>query len=458
MSGSQHRPKWMSAISARDLSPVKEDLDNCRTAFQTDVGTILHSNAFKRLAHKTQVHSLPVSDHIRTRLTHSLEVSQIGRQIARKFSESLIRTKCLKDEAYFNFVSDIQELTSAACLCHDIGHSPFGHVGKDILEDLSPASHKFDDNKQVIRILLNPMFSEDLRTTAPLVAGVMKKFTPEEVSYDSEKPQLEAILKQLNLGKDVRHPVSFFMEAADDIGYLAADLLDYLTHCRSTHTEKGEEHKKLMQILKEIPDLDSQKSLMDLFAEAQNFAGYKKFSNALLRAGLLHVMLSFKEFEAGAGSDIEEIPSKYSAFVQKNAHKYKKKGVEKIDHNPLYLGVGSNGMGKKFFELKELAYKGLILREKHIAAQNLQADAVIRGLWGYFDHVLRKNPTDLQKMIMNSLLSIMPAEVHEHILKAVDTNLKESAVVDLIACMTDRYATEFWETLRTGPIKFRNVA
>ena len=103
-----------------------------RTAFQRDRDRIIHSKAFRRLKHKTQVFITPVSDHYVTRLTHTLEVSQIARTIARALNLS-------------------EDLTEAISLGHDLGHTPFGHVGEDVLNELY--HHGFRHNEQSLRIV-----------------------------------------------------------------------------------------------------------------------------------------------------------------------------------------------------------------------------------------------------------------------------------------------------------------
>ncbi len=94
-----------------------------RTAFQRDRDRILHCNAFRRLKRKTQVFLSPVGDHYRTRLTHTLEVSQIARTIARALSLN-------------------EDLTEAIALGHDLGHSPFGHAGESVLNAVCPHGYK----------------------------------------------------------------------------------------------------------------------------------------------------------------------------------------------------------------------------------------------------------------------------------------------------------------------------
>jgi len=103
-----------------------------RTAFQRDRDRIIHSKAFRRLKHKTQVFIAPLGDHYVTRLTHTLEVSQIARTIARALSLN-------------------EDLAEAIALGHDLGHTPFGHVGEDVLDELYHRG--FKHNEQSLRVV-----------------------------------------------------------------------------------------------------------------------------------------------------------------------------------------------------------------------------------------------------------------------------------------------------------------
>jgi dGTPase len=106
-----------------------------RDTFQRDRDRIIHSIAFRRLRHKTQVFVSPDGDHYRVRLTHSLEVAQIGRTIARTLGLN-------------------EDLTEALCLAHDIGHPPFGHAGEDALEAALDDHGGFDHNAHTLRTLM----------------------------------------------------------------------------------------------------------------------------------------------------------------------------------------------------------------------------------------------------------------------------------------------------------------
>ena len=113
--------------------PREEEFE-IRTAFQRDRDKILHSKSFRRLKHKTQVFLSPYNDHFRTRLTHTLEVSQIARTISRALRLN-------------------EDLTEAISLGHDLGHTAFGHCGEATLDALLP--NGFHHNLQSVRVVLN---------------------------------------------------------------------------------------------------------------------------------------------------------------------------------------------------------------------------------------------------------------------------------------------------------------
>lgn len=173
-----------------------------RTAFQRDRDRILHTTAFRRLEYKTQVFLNSEGDYYRTRLTHTLEVAQIGRTIARALGAN-------------------EDLVEAICLAHDLGHSPFGHSGERILNRLLKHQGGFDHNKQSLRIVTKlenryPDFP-GLNLTWETREGIVKHETEYDVSdaaaYD---PDLRG------------HLEAQIANAADELAYSAHDLDDGL--------------------------------------------------------------------------------------------------------------------------------------------------------------------------------------------------------------------------------------
>src|SRR5438045_5340260 len=131
-------PEALAAHPSRSRGRLHAEPDSGprgpRDIFQRDRDRIVHSVAFRRLRHKTQVFIAPDGDHFRVRLTHSLEVAQIGRTIARAIGLN-------------------EDLTEALCLAHDLGHPPFGHAGEAPLNDALAEAGGFDHNAHTIRIV-----------------------------------------------------------------------------------------------------------------------------------------------------------------------------------------------------------------------------------------------------------------------------------------------------------------
>ena len=121
-------------LKYQDFTGKLKEEEKCpyRTDFQRDRDRILHCNSFRRLKRKTQVFLSPVGDHYRTRLTHTLEVSQIARTISRGMGMN-------------------EDLTEAVALGHDLGHSPFGHCGEAVLNEICP--HGFKHYLQSVRVV-----------------------------------------------------------------------------------------------------------------------------------------------------------------------------------------------------------------------------------------------------------------------------------------------------------------
>jgi dGTPase len=179
-----------------------EDEPGYRTAFQRDRDRILHTTAFRRLEYKTQVFVIHEGDYYRTRLTHTLEVAQIGRTVARALGAN-------------------EDLVEAICLAHDLGHPPFGHSGEQTLRRLMQGHGGFDHNKHSMRIVtvLERRYPDfpGLNLTWEVREGIVKHETEYDVAdaadYEPEKRgHLEAQIAN----------------AADELAYTAHDLDDGL--------------------------------------------------------------------------------------------------------------------------------------------------------------------------------------------------------------------------------------
>ncbi len=173
-----------------------------RTAFQRDRDRILHTTAFRRLEYKTQVFLNTEGDYYRTRLTHTLEVAQIGRTIARALGAN-------------------EDLEEAICLAHDLGHSPFGHSGERMLNSLMKRHGGFDHNKQSLRIVtqLENRYPDypGLNLTWETREGIVKHETEYDISdADDYDPELRG------------HLEAQIANAADELAYSAHDLDDGL--------------------------------------------------------------------------------------------------------------------------------------------------------------------------------------------------------------------------------------
>lgn len=179
-----------------------DDEPEYRTSFQRDRDRIIHTTAFRRLKYKTQVFFNYEGDYYRTRLTHTLEVAQIGRTVARALGAN-------------------EDLTESICLAHDLGHPPFGHSGEVALARLMRDHGGFDHNKQTLRIvtLLERRYPEfpGLNLTWEVREGIVKH----ESEYD--------VADATDYNPALRGPLEAqIANAADELAYTAHDLDDGL--------------------------------------------------------------------------------------------------------------------------------------------------------------------------------------------------------------------------------------
>lgn len=250
---------WHQLLSSRRSSLKQQEPEHSRSAFEQDYDRIIFSHPFRRLQDKTQVHPLPEHDFVHTRLTHSLEVSSVGRSLGKKVGEVILQRHPKLNEEFSLF--DLGAIVAAAALAHDIGNPPFGHAGESAISDfflhhpqgitfkdkVTEAQWadlvKFEGNAQGFRLLNKHQYG--LKLTYATLGAFTKYPCPAHLPsrnkskrsqkkfgfFQSEQEMFTAVASQLEListGEHAwcRHPLAFLVEAADDICYSIIDLED----------------------------------------------------------------------------------------------------------------------------------------------------------------------------------------------------------------------------------------
>jgi dGTPase len=250
--------EWQRLLSTqRSGKKNSTTVEPWRSAFEQDYDRIIFSHPFRRLQDKTQVHPLPEQDFVHTRLTHSLEVSSVGRSLGKRVGEEILKRHKLNDVTLYDFGA----IVAAASLAHDLGNPPFGHAGEDAISEFFNEHEvgknfkskvneaewsdliKFEGNAQGFRILNKNQFG--LKLTYATLGAFTKypcpaRFPERNKSRRSQKKfgffQTEKIIfsdvaAELGLIQNFefswnRHPLAFLVEAADDICYSIIDLED----------------------------------------------------------------------------------------------------------------------------------------------------------------------------------------------------------------------------------------
>src|SRR5690554_6603700 len=293
---------WEQLLSIKRFG--MEDYENGnienRTEYQRDYDRLIFSSPFRRLQNKTQVFPLPGSVFVHNRLTHSLEVSSVGRSLGENVAREL-RKKHPQTDAH---LEEIGSIVSAACLAHDLGNPPFGHSGEEAISTyfsegkgkyLQPLIDKekgrwsdfiyFEGNANAIRLLMHQFrgrrkggFAMTYSTIASIVkypysselSGGRNKFgffASEEEDYKRIATELGIVKVNNHPLKYVRHPLVYLVEAADDICYQIMDIEDaHKLNLVSTEKAKelllsffdSERREKRLSNLSLVSDLNEQ--------------------------------------------------------------------------------------------------------------------------------------------------------------------------------------------------------
>lgn len=250
---------WKELICDKRLGMEEyhDDRHHTRSDFQRDYDRLIFSSPFRRLQNKTQVFPLPGHIFVHNRLTHSLEVSSVGRSLGNEIAIRLKERYADKDLCHS--FDNIRDIVAAACLCHDLGNPPFGHSGEKTIGTFfseGPGQHlkslmtprewsdcvHFEGNANSFRLLthqFNGRRKGGMAMTYSTLATIVKyPYTSDYAGgkgkfgfFDSEEPIYRRVALQLGIpelapGRFARHPLVYILEAADDICYQIMDIED----------------------------------------------------------------------------------------------------------------------------------------------------------------------------------------------------------------------------------------
>ena len=432
---------WTELLSHKRYAQAQKSPD-IRSSFQRDYDRIIFSSPFRRLQNKTQVFPLPGAQMVHNRLTHSLEVASVGRSIACRTVEKLAKKHPeLKDRQ-----SDIETIVSAACLAHDLGNPPFGHSGEDTISSffrdgkgkelqslVKPEQWSdliaFEGNANAFRQLTHQFTGRragGFSLTSATLATLLKYPYP---SYDKgNRKKYNVFYSEIEAFREVveecgipriddghlvyaRHPLSYMMEAADDICYLVLDMED--AHKRGIISTESIEQCFLSFF---DPEKDKQ-----FFAHKDKAYGEVSDTNermAFLRATLINKLVN-------CVSDI---------FV-KNYDRIMEGRFEKslISHLPDFE--------KNALEKCRDASVRHIYRHPSVVKIELTGFNVIGTLLENFtDAVLNPNTPYNKK-----LLSLVPEQFKT---ESDEVYTRLQSAIDFISNMTDLYAVKLYKDLR----------
>lgn len=258
--------EWSKLLCSKRIRSVqaRPGSGDLRTEFEKDYHRIIGSASFRRLQDKTQVFPLDKSDFIRTRLTHSLEVSSFGKSLGQNISQRILQD--IQDPSFLpSYQADLCDILQCAGLLHDIGNPPFGHFGETVIREwfekhlctlrykdksltewLTPQMqgdlYYFEGNTQALRLVskLHYLVDEHGMNLTMALLGTIIKYPVSSLEIDKRSGDIRTKkmgymyaeretfgILQKNLGTfGKRHPLAFILEAADDIAYKTADIED----------------------------------------------------------------------------------------------------------------------------------------------------------------------------------------------------------------------------------------
>lgn len=363
-----------------------EPMSNIRSPFQRDRDRIIYSNTFRRLKHKTQVFIADESDHYRTRLTHSIEVSQIARTLARSL--------CLDED-----------LAEAIALVHDFGHTPFGHAGEEALNEVMTPYGGFDHNAQALRIVtkLEQRYAnfDGLNLTWETLEGLVKHNGPLLGRYAHSK-EVPIDILQYNEKQDLELDSFAGLEAqcaaiADDIAYNAHDIDDGLRSQFLT-LDQFEQVSLTAALLKDITDEHPQ-------------LDQARRSYALVRRQITTM--------------VEDV-IKHS---QENLARINPQNIDDVHYAKQIIVAFSPTMSAYEKELKNFLFKNLYYHDQVLSRRNA-AKSIVQKLFDCY----YKNPDTMPESWNNKIAHLTNEELAR-------------LIADFLSGMTDHYALREYHRL-----------
>ncbi|MDA3860173.1 MAG: dNTP triphosphohydrolase [Melioribacteraceae bacterium] len=385
--------------------------DDYRTPFQIDRDRLIHSSEFRRLQGKTQVFLPGENDYYRTRLTHSIEVSQIGRSITNYITKK--HTEIFNDSYFID-----EDLVESACLAHDLGHPPFGHAGERTLNNLMKSFGGFEGNGQTLRLLTDTFYTSGdsrrgMKPTRAFVDAILKyksgysKFDnpKNHFIYDYQKEYVNFVFAGRELPSELKDPYELnnfksiecqIMDWADDSAYAVNDLVDSISGGFITIAKLQKWRKQNSKLLD-----DSQNSALDKIEKWITEDRYKsKFGSEI--GEFIHAC-SIEERE----TFMDDLTNRYKYYLSINEESfqriemYKKIAVDLVFRAP---------------QLHQMEFKGnnMITKMFDVFAEN------------YIDEITG--------------VELLPNFTNNLIKQETDRNKRARLVCDYLAGMTEAYA------------------
>lgn len=442
-----------------------------RTEFEKDYHRIIGSASFRRLQDKTQVFPLDKSDYIRTRLTHSLEVSSFARSLGQNVGEKIIREK--KDPSFtIQMKEDICAILQCAGLLHDIGNPPFGHFGETVIQDWfkehlpllsyngKPATevlssqmqndfYHFEGNTQALRVVskLHFLVDENGMNLTKALLGTIIKYPVSSIEINkksgdirtkkmgyfyADRKTFENIQTTLSTnGK--RHPLAFLLEAADDIAYKTADIEDALKKGCISYSLLLDELKKRMMAEDKNSDYERMITILENKYDKAVSRGYEQPDIYAVQNWVVSIQGNM--LFAASDNFIEH----YDEIMN---------GTYKRD---LFYGTGVEKMMKA---LGDIAYQYAFI-SKPIFKLEIAAKSILDFLLDKFVGAVLYYDTEVQLSdIHNKLISLISEDykrIYHHFSKNCPEEeklyLRLLLVTDYVCGMTDSYAKNLYQEL-----------